>query len=123
MYATGELEDAPEHFTKLLRISLQREEDASVTHYLGFVHLGIAMSALKLEEFDIASHAFERAKTLVTYGVCLCAEDKLRNRGEVGFVGIKSPVGLALVYLNQHACGAHAKEVSAERKRHSLRKS
>merc|ERR1719397_1837029 len=74
------------------------------------------MSALKLEEFDIA------LKTLVRYGVCLCAEDKLRNRGKVGFVGIKSRIGLALVYLNQHAYGAHAKEVSVELKRNSLRK-
>ena len=34
-------------------------------YYLGFVHLGIGMSALKLKEFDIARHAFRRAKELV----------------------------------------------------------
>ena len=90
------------------------------------------MSALKLKEFDIARHAFEfeRAETFGkvcclsfalaprhTYTVCVGQAAQPR-RG--GLVGIKSRVGLALVYLNQHACGALAKEVSAERKRHSL---
>ena len=62
-YSTGEYEEALKNYTKLLRMSLRNGDDTN--YYLGFVHLGIGMSALKLKEFDIARHAFRRAKELV----------------------------------------------------------
>lgn len=64
-YATGEYEEALKNYTKLLRMSLGHRDE--VNYYLGFVHLGIGMSALKLREFDIARHAFRRAKELVEF--------------------------------------------------------
>ena len=61
-YSTGDYEDALTNFTKLLKMSLKNEHNS---HYLGFVHLGIGISALKLREFDIARYSFVRAKDIV----------------------------------------------------------
>ena len=63
-YAIGDYEDSLTNYQKLLTMTIDNEDNH---HYLGFVQLGIGLSSLKLKEYDIARHAFERAKKIVTF--------------------------------------------------------